>query len=266
MEKGNEIKKASLGVVVLILIGALFYFRIFSSRKKVQLDLLQKQEQEAARNDNADQVEITDNVDPLSPASSAEDLRGGVAEDSGASSQPDEISKNAANSDSPTSSNDAETSKTTKLSITNRLVSWGFQKSSGRKIDTIIIHSSYDALGSDPYSVSGVIAEYKSYGVSPHYLIDRKGQVSRLVVDQNIAYHAGDSTMPDGRTGVNNFSIGIEMLTTKKDKLTQEQYDALKLLIVDLKGKYGITAVLGHNQIAPERKDDPWNFEWNKLK
>jgi N-acetyl-anhydromuramyl-L-alanine amidase AmpD len=56
------------------------------------------------------------------------------------------------------------------------------------------------------------------------------------------------------------------MLTTKKDKLTQEQYDALKLLISDLGGKYKITSVLGHNQIAPGRKDDPWNFEWGKLK
>jgi hypothetical protein len=162
--------------------------------------------------------------------------------------------------------NDQDVAKNTKLSVTNRLVSWGFQKASARKIDTIIIHSSYDALGSDPYSVSGVIAEYKEYEVAPHYLIDRKGNVSRLVQDANIAYHAGESKMPDGRTGVNNFSIGVEMLTTKKDKLTQDQYDALKLLIVDFKAKYKITAVLGHNQIAPGRKDDPWNFEWGKLK
>ena len=161
---------------------------------------------------------------------------------------------------------DTEIPKNTKFLITNRLVSWGFQKADSRKIDTIIIHSSYDAIGDDPYSVSGVIAEYKSYGVSPHYLIDRKGNVSQLVSDANIAYHAGESKMPDGRTGVNNFSIGVEMLTTKKDKLTQDQYDASKLLIADLKVKYKITAVLGHNQIAPGRKDDPWNFEWGKLK
>jgi AmpD protein len=85
------------------------------------------------------------------------------------------------------------------------------------------------------------------------------------VSDANIAYHAGESKMPDGRTGVNNFSLGVEMLTTKKDKLTQEQYASLKFLIANIKEKYKITAVLGHNQIAPGRKDDPWNFEWVKL-
>ena len=152
------------------------------------------------------------------------------------------------------------------LKIIDKLVSFGFQKSAGRKIDTLIVHSSYDAIGADPYDVNGVIAEYKSYGVAPHYLIDRKGNVYQLVSDQNIAYHAGESQMPDGRTGVNAFSLGVEMLTTKTDKLTQAQYDSLNALIVNLKGKYKLTNILGHNQIAPGRKDDPWNFEWSKVK
>lgn len=159
----------------------------------------------------------------------------------------------------------AKNKENTEIKIINRLVDWGFQEIAERKIDTIIIHSSYNAIGNDPYSVDGVIAEYKSYSVSPHYLIDRKGNIYRLVEDKNIAYHAGESKMPDGRTGVNNFSIGIEMLTEKKDKLTDEQYGALNSLIKNLKEKYKITAALGHNQIAPGRKDDPWNFEWNKI-
>ena len=156
--------------------------------------------------------------------------------------------------------------KSSTLKITDKLVSWGFQKSSGRKIDTIIIHSSYDAIGNDPYSVSGLIAEYKSYGVAPHYLIDRKGQIYQLVRDQNIAYHAGESKMPDGRTGVNNFSLGVEMMTTKTEKLTQDQYDSLNKLIKSMKDEYKISSILGHNQIAPGRKDDPWNFNWDKVK
>ena len=196
--------------------------------------------------------------DPLSLTSSADELR--RVEELQRDEEKDVVADKSVIED------DTKASKVTKLSITNRLVSFGFQKAQNRKIDTIIIHSSYDALGDDPYSVSGVIAEYKSYGVSPHYLIDRKGNVSRLVEDKNIAYHAGESKMSDGRTGVNAFSIGVEMLTTKKDKLTDAQYSALKLLISELKGKYEITSVLGHNQIAPGRKDDPWNFEWSKLK
>jgi hypothetical protein len=150
--------------------------------------------------------------------------------------------------------------------IINRLVNWGYQESSGRSIDTIIIHSSYNAIGGDEYSLEKLISEYKGYGVSPHYLIDRAGNIYRLVSDENIAYHAGESKTPDGRTGVNNFSVGIEMMNTKSDDYTDSQYNALRDLLAYLRGKYKIRYTLGHSDIAKDRKDDPWNFNWNKIK
>lgn len=146
------------------------------------------------------------------------------------------------------------------------LVSWGYQKADKRSIDTVIIHSSYDAIGKNPYSYSGILKEYKDAGVSPHYIIDREGKIYRLVEDKNIAYHAGESKMPDGRTGVNAFSVGIELMNTKTDKCTNSQYSSLKYLLGYLKGKYSIKNVLGHDDIAPSRKDDPWNFDWSRLK
>lgn len=151
------------------------------------------------------------------------------------------------------------------LDIRNHLVSWGFAKSNGRTVDTIIIHSSYDALSGNPYSLEGLIKEYQQYGVAPHYLIDRQGVIYRLVEDKNTAYHAGVSSVPDSRTNVNEFSLGIEIMTTKKDTPTEEQYAALQKLIDFLKGSYKIKYVLGHDQIAEGRKDDPWNFDWKKI-
>ena len=151
-------------------------------------------------------------------------------------------------------------------SIINKKVSFGFSVSSGRKIDTVVLHSSYDALGSEPYSVSGTIKEYGEYGVAPHYLIDRKGVIYRLVDDKNIAYHAGESKMADGRTGVNGFSIGVELLNKKDDKYTEAQYAAVNTLIAYLKDLYPIKYVVGHDDIAPGRKTDPWNFEWKKVR
>ena len=151
------------------------------------------------------------------------------------------------------------------ISIIDRLVSFGFEKRSSRSIDTVIVHSSYDALGSDPYSVSGVIAEYEQSGVSPHYLIDRKGKVYRLVQDHDVAYHAGVSKMPDGRTGVNGFSIGIEVIEKDTDSPTSAQYASLRSLIASLKSAYPIKYVLGHSDIAPGRKTDPWNFDWKEI-
>ena len=151
--------------------------------------------------------------------------------------------------------------------IKNRLVNWGFTKTNGRKIDTIIVHSSYNALGGDVHSVSDIInKEYKPAGVSPHYIISRRGTIYRLVQDKNIAYHAGVSKMPDGRTNVNNFSLGIEIVETKSESPSDAQYLALKKLLNYLKGKYKIKYVLGHSDIAPGRKTDPWNFDWKKIK
>lgn len=160
---------------------------------------------------------------------------------------------------------DNNSSGNEKINIINKLVSWGYQEATGRKIDTIIIHSVYDALESDPFSVAGVLKEYKQYKVSAHYLIDREGNIYQLVADKNIAYHAGESQMPDGRTDVNNFSIGIELINTKTDKYTSAQYSTLNKLLAILKSEYKIKYVLGHNQIAPGRKDDPWNIDWDKV-
>lgn len=152
------------------------------------------------------------------------------------------------------------------ISITDRLVSFGFERRASRDIDTVIVHSSYDALGNDPYSVSGVIDEYRQAGVSPHYLIDRKGTIYRLVEDRDVAYHAGVSEMPDGRTGVNGFSIGIEVLEKDTDSPTSAQYASLRSLIASLKSKYPIRYVLGHSDIAPSRKTDPWGFDWKEMR
>lgn len=150
------------------------------------------------------------------------------------------------------------------FSIRKNLVGWGFKTSTGRKIDTLVIHNSYDISG-EPYDFKGILNEWKDYGVAPHYLIDRSGTVYQLVDEKNIAYHAGVSQVPDGRTDVNNFSIGIELMNTNEDKLSGSQYSALNSLIKDIKKRYSLKYVLGHSQIAPGRKTDPWNIDWSKV-
>ena len=106
---------------------------------------------------------------------------------------------------------------------------------------------------------------YKDYGVSAHYIIDRSGKVYRLVDENNIAYHAGVSQVPDGRKNVNTFSLGVEIINTKSEPPNSNQYSALNDLTKYLKKKYDLKYILGHNQIAPDRKDDPWNFNWKKI-
>ncbi|HAV11336.1 MAG TPA: hypothetical protein DCX32_02220 [Candidatus Moranbacteria bacterium] len=161
----------------------------------------------------------------------------------------------------------AQAKKETSLDIEDRLVSFGFQKVSGeRKIDTVILHSSFNSLGGDQYDVDKIIDIYKSYGVSAHYIIGRNGTAYRLVKDNDVSYHAGVSSVPDGRTNINAFSIGIEIVGNYDDGYTSEQYEAVSALIAKIKGDYDIKYVLGHDDIAPGRKTDPWNFDWDELK
>lgn len=162
-----------------------------------------------------------------------------------------------------------EATTTPELKIKNLILTFGYSiPDSPRTIDTIVIHNIYNALGGDIHSLAGILEEYRIYGVAAHYLIDRDGTIYQTAPEEAIAYHAGQSKMPDGRTGVNNFSIGIEAINDENGTTTQEQYQALALLVKNLKEKYQIPDenIVTHQAIAPDRKTDPWNFDWNYFK
>lgn len=160
----------------------------------------------------------------------------------------------------------AATPAKSRLKVIDKKVPYGFKTTQEkRNITSIIIHSSYNALDSDSFSVQGVLKEYDMYKVAPHYLIDREGGVYQLVRDEDIAYHAGKSRLPDGTVNVNQSSIGIEIINTFNSAPSQKQYEALNSLIDELKARYKIRYVLGHSDIAPGRKSDPWMFDWNKV-
>lgn len=154
-----------------------------------------------------------------------------------------------------------------RLEVQSRPLRFGFRvPPTPRNIDTIVLHSSYNAGDGNEYDVEKTISQYETYGVGAHYLIDRKGTIYRLIDEANIAYHAGASKMPDGRTNVNDFSIGIEMIANESDGYTEKQYTAVNNLVADIKVRYQIKSVVGHGDIAPSRKTDPWKFDWKKLK
>lgn len=243
----KKILIALITLIFLAVIAGIFQFFGKSKTHSIIINNNQKETQPQEKNNN--EFEISDNV--IEDYISKETVISKVEEKS---------------QKKPEEKTEATKNNKIDLKITNKLVSWGYSSASSRKIDTIIIHSSYDALGDDPYNISGIIAEYKQYGVSAHYLIGRDGKIYRLVEDKNIAYHAGESEVSDGRSGVNAFSIGIELVNTKTGKVTDDQYDSLKKLIAEIKAKNKIKYVLGHEDIAPGRKDDPWGFDWDKIK
>ncbi len=160
-----------------------------------------------------------------------------------------------------------ETSPAHKLAVVDRLVSFGFEASAApRVVDTVILHSSYNPLGGDRYAIGKIVDIYESYGVAAHYIIGRDGTIHRLVAEKNVAYHAGAGKMPDGRTNINAFSIGIELVNTEEGEYTEKQYAAVNALLADIRTRHSVRFVLGHGDIAPDRKTDPWNLDWKRIK
>lgn len=238
----------------------LFYFNQKSEKKKITIESSALVENNIDSEINSEELQAASQPDEAPAQDSEIQSNASVSDDNSAKTESISASDKA-----EAASKEPENSAPD-FKIINKPVNWGFQKASGRNIDTVIIHSSYNVLGGDPYSLDKILDIYKSYGVAPHYIISRDGKVYRLVEDKNITYHAGESKVPDGRTGVNNFSVGIEIINSKTEGPSGAQYESLKGLIGYLKGKYKIKYVLGHKDIAPGRKDDPWKFDWKKIK
>jgi len=84
-----------------------------------------------------------------------------------------------------------------------------------------------------------------------HYMVGTGGQVYRIIDKHRLAYHAGLS-MWEGRTNIDNYSIGIEVVGHHDKDLTREQYIALADLLNELQTIYRIKDedVLTHSMVA----------------
>ena len=138
----------------------------------------------------------------------------------------------------------------------------------GTRINSIVIHYTGMKTFNEAYKK---LCDKKSK-VSSHYLIDRDGKVINLVDEKDRAWHAGKSHWK-GIDNLNNNSIGIELENPGHEfgyvSFSKKQMTALVLLCKKIKSKYNIKAdwVLGHSDIAPNRKLDPGEkFNWNIIK
>ncbi len=143
-----------------------------------------------------------------------------------------------------------------------------------------------------------ILTQPSSNPVSSHYLIPepddtsynkKKLQVYRLVPEQGRAWHAGVSHWA-GKNGVNDQSIGIELVNQtycRRSSIVAEAAeqpaaricffpdfaDSQIALLVDLLGEIKQrhpdvkpTHIIGHADIAPDRKIDPGpRFPWQRL-
>ena len=136
-----------------------------------------------------------------------------------------------------------------------------------KEIKFVIIH--YTGMQSEIESIKRL--KNPRYKVSCHYVVNRRGKITQMVKDRNIAWHAGKSKW--GKfSNLNKNSIGIELINRGHkfgyENFSQKQIKSLIKLCKFLKKKYSIKKenFLGHSDIAPLRKIDPGEkFPWKKL-
>lgn len=104
--------------------------------------------------------------------------------------------------------------------------------------------------------------------LSCHLLIRRDGELIQYVPFNKRAWHAGES-VHDGREQCNNYAIGIELEGTDEQPYEAVQYERLAeviKLLCDSYLKLDRNSIVGHCDIAPDRKTDPGPaFDWKKL-
>ncbi|GAA0859737.1 N-acetylmuramoyl-L-alanine amidase [Aliiglaciecola litoralis] len=154
--------------------------------------------------------------------------------------------------------------------------------------DTIVLH--YTGGSSFDSSVEHLCSEKTK--ASAHLVIGREGQVTQLVPFDTIAWHAGASQWK-GRSGMNQYSIGIELdnageLTKNQAGMysswfnrtyapeevfrgthrnrthpsfwhiyTEQQIEKTFAICDLLCDTYGISEIVGHEEISPKHKVDP---------
>ena len=107
--------------------------------------------------------------------------------------------------------------------------------------------------------------------VSAHYVIEENGAIWRLVPENRRALHAGVSCW-EGERDLNAVSLGIEIVNPGHEwgyrSFPEAQMSSVERLCRELIGRYSIPPhrVVGHSDIAPERKSDPGElFDWARL-
>ncbi len=153
--------------------------------------------------------------------------------------------------------------------------------------DTIVIH--YTAGPSAESAVNTMMDPERK--VSAHLVVDLDGSITQLLPFNITAWHAGKSSH-NGRDGLNQYSIGIEIVNAGKliksgtvykswfgrkypvedviyayhrneqqpaywHSYEEAQITAVQEICSLLAAEYGIKYILGHEEISPGRKNDP---------
>lgn len=148
------------------------------------------------------------------------------------------------------------------MSLTHPSPNFGERRGRGR-VELVLLH--YTAMPSCAAALDRLCDP--SAEVSAHYLIDGDGTVLSMVEESARAWHAGAGEWR-GEGDINSRSIGIELANTGREPFGNPQMSALERLLAGVLERHGLEsqAVIGHSDMAPDRKGDPGpRFDWRRL-
>jgi N-acetylmuramoyl-L-alanine amidase len=135
------------------------------------------------------------------------------------------------------------------------------------RIDMLVLH--YTGMATAEAAIERLCDP--SAKVSAHYVVEENGTIWRLVPESRRAFHAGISCW-QGESDLNRVSLGIEIVNPGHEwgyrPFLEAQMAAVERLCLDLIARHAIPAhrIVGHSDIAPERKSDPGElFDWPRL-
>ena len=150
-----------------------------------------------------------------------------------------------------------------------KIYSLNFDVNKRKKSDIKFIILHYTGMKNEKQAISRLISNNSK--VSCHYFIKYSGEILTLVPDLYISWHAGKSQWEKKKL-LNFNSIGIEISNPGHENNYKDfnikQINSLILLVSFLKKKYKIkkSNILGHSDIAPDRKKDPGEkFPWKLM-
>ena len=149
----------------------------------------------------------------------------------------------------------------------NYSLNFNLTKRSSKQIKFLIFH--YTGMKKESDAINR-LTSMKSK-VSSHYFIKNNGDIILMVPDLYAAWHAGRSSWKNYKS-LNKYSIGIEINNPghrfNYKKYSIKQINSISSLSKYLIKKYKIKKknILGHSDIAPNRKKDPGEkFPWKYL-
>jgi N-acetylmuramoyl-L-alanine amidase len=133
--------------------------------------------------------------------------------------------------------------------------------------DTIVLH--YTGMPTGEAAIERL--RDPAAKVSSHYVVEEDGRIFRLVPEERRAWHAGVSFWK-GVRDINTASVGIEIVNPGHEfgyrPFPDAQIASVIALVADIRTRWTVDndRIVGHSDVAPERKDDPGElFPWKRL-